>query len=40
MPGPLEHGGAYASWLFTLFVPSVPGADAPATTLVVVEGML
>ncbi len=40
MPGPLEHGGAYASWLFTLFVPSVPGADAPAATLVVVAGML
>jgi len=39
-PGPLEHGGAYASWLFTLFVPSVPAADAPAATLIVVEGML
>jgi len=39
MPGPLEHGGAYAAWLFTLFVPSVPGVDAPGRTLVVVEGM-
>ena len=31
-PGPFEQGGAYASWLFTLFVPTVPGAGPPAGT--------
>lgn len=40
IPGPFEHGGAYASCLFTLLVPTVPGAGPPARTFVVVEGML
>ena len=39
-PGPLEHGGAYAKFAFTLLVPSVPIEVCPAVTDNVVEGML